>query len=429
MEPGLLILIAVFALIGACAGTFTGMVPGIHVNTAATLLLGVCPSAASVLGIAEPETVPVLTACCIFSAATVHSFVAFVPSVFIGAPDPDDSLSVLPAHRLLSQGRGMVAVRSSAIGSVTGAMAAIPLAIPLQWIMLNGGSDVLGIMTSGVLTATLIVIILVSQRPLVTAAVSLATGLWGCIVMGGGIPSTGMLGEGTLLFPMLTGLFGMPPLLESRRNKKAKSQHDDGADPVGPVPGLKGVATGLVAGWFPGITSTVGATLASAFGEEREPERFIALVSSINTVTAVFSLVTLSVTGSGRSGTAMAVKGIIGDSLSGFCSDAFVAILFCMAVAAAIGYSMTVLMGKAMAGIYSSVPSDALSTAVIVLITTLVLLTTGPWGLVVLALSTFLGYVPPSQGISRTCLACCLMIPALLSHLGIDPGFGTLISI
>ena len=424
MDPGFLVLIAAFAVLGSLAGTFTGLVPGVHVNTAASLLVAGCPAAVASLGITDPAYAPVLTACCIFSAATVHSFVSFVPSVFIGAPDPDDALSVLPAHRLLSQGKGMRAVRASAEGSAVGAASALILAVPLQWVMLKGAADFLGTLTAGVLTSALVILVLTSSKPLITLVIAAAAGAFGYIVMNAGIPSAGLFGEGTLLFPMLTGMFGIPPLLERHRDTRRRKQTDDGVDPTGPVPGLKGVATGLIAGWFPGITSTVGATLASAFGKEKEPESFIALVSSISTVTAVFALVTLSVTGSGRSGTAMAVRDIIGDSLSGFCSEAFISILIGIAVASAIGYAMTVITGKGMSRIYSSIPSDTMSSVVLVFITALVLLMTGPWGLAILALSSFLGYVPPAAGVSRTCLACCLMIPALMSHLGIAPFLG-----
>ena len=174
------------------------------------------------------------------------------------------------------------------------------------------------------------------------------SGLVGKFVMGDTIPCTGLLGEGTLLFPMLTGMFGVPALLERVESARIPPQTDDGRDPVGPGPGLKGVLTGLVAGWFPGITSTAGATIASAFSNEDRPERFVAMVGSIGTVTAVFSVVTLAVSGSGRSGTAQAVKEFIGDAMDGFCSEAFVAILFSIALASAIGYFATIWAGKVM---------------------------------------------------------------------------------
>lgn len=202
--------------------------------------------------------------------------------------------------------------------------------------------------------------------------------------MGGDIPSTGILGEGTLLFPMLTGMFGIPALIERIDAACIPAQTDDGKDPVGPGPGLKGVLTGVVAGWFPGITATAGATIASAFGKEDRPERFIATVGSIGTVTAVFSVVTLSVSGSGRSGTSQAVKTFIGDALNGFCSEAFILILFSIALASAIGYCTTIWTGKMMSRLADRIDPNTLNIAVLALIVVLVFLFTGPWGLAVL---------------------------------------------
>jgi putative membrane protein len=240
--------------------------------------------------------------------------------------------------------------------------------------------------------------------------------------MSGGIPSEGILGEGTLLFPMLTGLFGVPPLLERHEKKRARHQDDDGCDPVGPVPGIRGVGVGLMAGWFPGVTATVGATIASAFGGERRPEEFIALASSISTVTSVFALVTLSVTGSGRSGVAMAAGEILGDSLGGFCSDAFLAVLLSMVVAAGIGYAATIAFGRGMSAVYGSIPGDVLGDAVLLLIAVLVFLMTGPFGLVVLTVGAGLGMIPPALGVGRASLASCLIVPSVLNCAGIPLG-------
>jgi putative membrane protein len=405
---------------GALIGTFTGLVPGVHVNTLAAMLLAAYPSIeTAVSGIAPEGYAAVLVSCCIMSASAVHSFVDFVPSAFIGAPDPEDALTVLPAHRLLMEGRGMDAVRAAAIGSAVGAAAALALAIPMQWLLLQGLGPVLDTVTFGVLCVTLAVIVLTSRRPLVTMLLALVAGVLGYFVMNEDIPCTGILGEGTLLFPLLTGLFGIPPLLEIQKGARIPEQRDSGEDPVGPVPGLKGVLTGCLAGWFPGITATAGASLASAFSGEKDPARFISMTASIGTVTSVFSIVTLSVSGSGRSGTALAVKEIIGDSLDGFCSEAFILILFSIAIASALGYAITIQSGKVMAGVSSSVPAEILADAVLVLMVILVLLLTGPWGLIVLAISAGIGMLPPALGVSRVCLASCLIIPAMMSQMDI----------
>lgn len=414
MGPDIILTVLLASSIGAAIGTFTGLVPGIHVNTAAAVLLGSFSLFGSVFCFPSGLDCAVLMSCCIFSASAVHSFVDFVPSVFIGVPDADDALSVLPGHRLFLEGQAMRAVRAAAIGSVVGSAAALLLAIPLQWIMLSGGTGIVDRMTTGIIFLALSVIVITSAKPHLSVLLLIVTGFMGFAISDWGIPCSGILGESTLLFPLLTGLFGIPPLLEDASPHRHTEQTDDGGDPVGPGPGIKGVATGLIAGWFPGITATVGAALTSAFTEERDPARFISMTASIGTVTSVFSVVTLSVSGSGRSGTSMAVKEIIGDALSGFCSEAFLAILVSIAFASVLGYLITIQCGKLMTRISGSIPESVLNNAVLALISALALLLCGPFGLAVLVLSAAVGLIPPSAGIGRICLTGCLLIPVLL---------------
>ena len=129
MGPDIILTVLLASSIGAAIGTFTGLVPGIHVNTAAAVLLGSYSLFGSVFCFPSGLDCAVLMSCCIFSASAVHSFVDFVPSVFIGVPDADDALSVLPGHRLFLEGQAMRAVRAAAIGRVVGSAAALLLAI------------------------------------------------------------------------------------------------------------------------------------------------------------------------------------------------------------------------------------------------------------------------------------------------------------
>lgn len=150
MDPTLTAFCVLMALIGCAIGTFSGMVPGIHVNTLAALLLASYPAIEAMIPL-EPSDSAVAVACCVMSASVVHSYVDFVPSVFIGAPDSEDAVSVLPGHRLLLRGRGMEAVRSAAIGSLVGCSASIAMALPLQWLLLNGAEGFLDGLTPLVL--------------------------------------------------------------------------------------------------------------------------------------------------------------------------------------------------------------------------------------------------------------------------------------
>ncbi len=406
-------------MVGACMGLFSGIVPGIHVNTLASMMLAFYPSIESAIsGIVTAESVPLAVCCCIMSASVVHSFVDFVPSVFIGAPDSEDAISVLPGHRLMLSGRGMSAVRSAAIGSIIGASAAILLSIPLQFILIRGAESQLDRLTPLVLIVVSAILILGERRPsgmLWGLVAFIVSGALGLICMALPIPSDGMLGKGTLLFPMLTGLFGIPVLLDSSGiGASAKRQTDCIRDPVGILPGIKGVVMGCIAGWFPGITSTVGASVSASIFPEDGPERFISMVASIGTVTSVLSLVTLSVSGSGRSGTAIVIGEILGDSLGGFASEPFMVLLASTAMASVMGYGLTIASGRAMSHAVGRIDSGKLSRTVLILLLALTIALTGPFGLLVLGCSAVVGFLPQSFGICRTVLCGCLILPALI---------------
>ena len=421
MSPDIVLFILYMSILGAAIGTFSGLVPGIHVNTLAAMMLAGYPFLSDAFSSFIPaELLPLCVASCIMSASIVHSFVDYVPSVFIGAPDPDDVISALPGHRLLLEGRGMAAIRSAAIGSFVGASVSIILAIPLQSILISGLSDYLDSITAFVLIAVILMMILHEKDPvrmIWCTCTILLSGLLGIACMDLDIPCDGMISEGTMLFPMLTGLFGMPAMLESLRNPRIEEQRDDEIYPIGPFPGIKGVLTGILTGWFPGITSTTGAILSDSVTPERTPEGFISMIASIGTSASIIMLVTMSITGKGRSGTMIIIGDILGDSVVGAMNECFLFLLLTAAFAAFLGYHSTIICGKMMSRTINHIDTLLLNKACILLILALVILMTGPYGLMILIVSTLLGFLPIRIGISRVYLTGCLLIPALLSSL------------
>jgi putative membrane protein len=382
------------------------------------MLVVACPGIAlSLQGIIPESQIPVDVCCMIMSASVVHSFVDFVPSVFIGAPDADTAVSVLPGHRLLLDGRGMAAVRSAAIGSLIGCSAAILLAIPMQTIMMMGASDLLDGLTKTVLIGVVCILMYNEYRKgqlVFGLTASILSGILGYAVMNLPIPSSGLFEKGTLLMPMLTGLFGLPTLLMSSDGAGFPKQPDREKDPVGVVPGLKGVLMGSVAGWFPGITSTVGATVSATILPDRSPERFIATVASIGTVTSVLSLVTLSVSGGGRSGAVIAIGDILGDTVRGPLTEPFLLLLISAAVGSLIGYVLTIWSGRAMANMVERLRQDVLNRIVIIFLIAMVFLTTGTWGMIILGISLLIGFIPVSCDDGKTVLCGCLMLPVMV---------------
>ncbi|MBN16948.1 MAG: hypothetical protein CMB37_02150, partial [Euryarchaeota archaeon] len=63
----------------------------------------------------------------IVSMGTVHTFLNYIPSALIGAPDGDTALALLPGHRMLISGHAAQGVAYSARGSQLGLLLSIPL--------------------------------------------------------------------------------------------------------------------------------------------------------------------------------------------------------------------------------------------------------------------------------------------------------------
>lgn len=421
MDPELLLFVVAMSAAGAALGTFTGLVPGIHVNTLAALMLLFYPSLEAILSTVFPSHhVPILVASCIVSAAVVHSFVDFVPSVFLGAPDPDEVMNMLPGHRMLMDGNGMTAVRAAAIGSVVGSAVAVLVALPLRHLLMNGFGDYMESVTLIVLIAAVMMLI-ASERGwnmIWASALILTSGVLGAVCMTS-LASTGLMPGGDLLFPMLTGLFGMPAMLLSLNNGDVSEQSDEITYPVNCVPGIKGVVTGSIVGWFPGITSTAGAVIAGTVMPERKPERFISMVASIGSASTIIALITLSVSGKGRTGTMVAVKDVLGDSVFAAGNGIFVVLLLSVAVACIIGYHVTIMSGRWLSKAVVGRDIRRLNAIIVIIVVILVAVMTGVTGIIILSVSTILGFIPTSGSVSRVHLSGCLIIPVILFESGL----------
>src|SRR3989338_2724883 len=113
----MIIWLVVALLVGVLLGTFTGLFPGIHINLVAATLL------ASLGYFSRVE--PIVLVVFIVAMAITHTFVDFIPSVFLGAPEEDSFLAVLPGHQLLIEGRGFEAI----VMTLYGGLAALPIVL------------------------------------------------------------------------------------------------------------------------------------------------------------------------------------------------------------------------------------------------------------------------------------------------------------
>ena len=90
--------------LGIVLGAASGLAPGIHANTLAAALLAFGAGIAALLGEGA-------IAAAMFAALITHSFLDNIPATFLGVPEAETALAVLPAHALCLEGRGEEAVR------------------------------------------------------------------------------------------------------------------------------------------------------------------------------------------------------------------------------------------------------------------------------------------------------------------------------
>lgn len=142
MDPlFLLICVLLSSAMGTSLGVITGLTPGIHVNLVAATFLTMQSQLLAFVsllcGWAQPssEDILLLISCIIFANAVSHTFLDYIPSVFLGAPDTDTALSVLPGHRMLLKGKGYEAILLSAFGSLVALSFFFCLLFPVRIIM------------------------------------------------------------------------------------------------------------------------------------------------------------------------------------------------------------------------------------------------------------------------------------------------------
>ena len=137
----LLAAVILFTLIGTSFGIITGLIPGVHVNNVALMVLALQATlltfALTFVGAWDPSTfeLAIIISALIIGCLVTHTFLDIIPSVFLGAPDADTALSVLPGHKLMLAGRGYEAIKCSALGSFGSVLVALVALFPARYLM------------------------------------------------------------------------------------------------------------------------------------------------------------------------------------------------------------------------------------------------------------------------------------------------------
>lgn len=391
---------------GIALGMISGLLPGVHVNTMAGSLLAVQTALIPVFG-------PEMIAAAMVAALITHSFLDIIPSTFLGIPDPDTALSVIPSHTLCLEGKGEEAVRIAALGSAGGVLAGIPLALTLLVIapLIQGSVDwAVGIIITGVAAY----LILFGESPLQALVVFLVSGILGIFSFHFSFLSVSPFGYSGILMPLLSGMFGISLLLVSGVGKVPDQGFEGFTLPRKTIirGGFSGSIAGLVVGWLPGLSNaTANAVIAAVARYDRNPRGYIFATSAANTVNVLVGLGVLYAISRTRNGVMVALSAL---------EIPPPWLLFAAAtIAACFAFLITVLIAGS-AWRIGGIDKRRLNIGVIGFVTLLAFILSGIFGLFILLLATLLGLVPKLLNIPQLYCMGAVMVPVILFSFGVQ---------
>jgi len=384
----------------------TGLIPGVHINLVSIILLS---SSGYLLGFATPLSLAIF----IISMSVTHSFLDSIPSIFLGAPDAAQALSVLPGHRMLLEGKGFEAVKLTVIGSMLCLILTIffiPIMIPILPAIYEFIKPYIGWILVFVVTYMILKTRGLNNK-IWSAFVFFFAGALGIVVLN--FPNLDQP-----LFPMLSGMFGVSTLLLSLTAKvNVPIQVIEETIVISKLRMIKAliaaVFSGSLTGIFPGLGAAQAAIIAIQMVGNIGMHAFMILIGGINTVNFIFSLATLYAIEKARNGAVIVVMEILKDVNVWQLTVLLASVL----IAGSIATFLALKIAKGFAKVITKLNYNYMCYSVIGLIFVMVGFFSGWWGLLILVISTGVGIIPAVVGVGRNNAMGCLMLPVILYFL------------
>ena len=379
-------------LLGILSGTFTGLIPGIHINLIAIVFLTTIPSVIFITAM-----------------AITHTFLNFIPSVFLGAPDEDTAMGILPGHQYLLMGNGHKAILLTLLGS-TIAIASLIIIVPIFILAIPKIYPFVKQMMAFFLI-WISIFLVTTEKDSKTKAIII-------FIMAGflGIASAN-LNINQPILPLLTGLFGTSTLINSIKTKTKIPEQKIEKLSLQKRKLIKPTITTIlispICSLLPGIGSSQAAVIGSTVAKHDE-EQFLILLGSINTIIMSVSFVTLLLIQKSRTGAAFAISQIT--NISPKILTTIIIIIF---LSSLIAIPLTILLSKIFAKNIHKINYSKISLTVIAFLTIIIFLTSGTLGILVLTTATILGLTAIEFKTKRSFLMGALLIPTILFYLPI----------
>lgn len=388
-------------LLGCIAGIVAGLLPGLHANTVAIILVG---------GIDYLSNYFSMLGLCVFLISMIcsQSFFDFIPSIFLGAPEEETALSVLPGHKMLLKGEGYKALKLTVVGGVGSFLVGLAF-LPLFYLLIVLSAPYLNYAVAPIVLAVSVIFILIEKglkKKIWAALIFMLSGVLGLVVLNN-------LSVKQPLFPLLSGFFGISTLLISlQQNEKiVKQKFDDKINFSGFGNlwcYLKSMLSAALVSVMPAIGPAQATLIAQGFNKFRDDEKYMIIIGGINTVAALFVLTTSFLLNKARSGVMAAVQQIL--ILDWHAYFVLLAVSF---LVVGISAALTLKIGKLFAKNISRFNYRRISFGIIIFILVLIAFFSGPLGLFIASVATSIGIIAPKVGIKRIHAMGCLVIPII----------------
>ncbi len=388
-------LFLIILFVGIALGIITGLIPGIHINTLAIILV-----ALSKYIKLDPKEEVLL----IISVATTHLIFDLIPSTLLGVPDERTALMVLPSHRLVMKGLGLRAINKSLL--ITDFIILISfLSLPLSIIALSFLYKSLSRYTALILVLMSFLIIINSKDK--------NSRFWSLIIF----LISGVLGIITLrmpflkepLLPMFSGMFGASLIIESLlTNTKLPNQIEEESTQINTINGLKGFMFGMATAVFPAISTS---QVVSIF-KNNSSEDFIEKVAGTSAANFTLTAIAAFAMQKYRSGVMVLISREI--SISYYI---LIMILTTVIISASLSTSILLKLEHKITRLLARINYKKLNILILLIISLIVFISSGALGLLILTVSTALGVLTQELGVRKSSCMGALMIPVIIYSL------------
>ena len=410
--------LVIACFIGILIGTTTGMIPGIHVNTAGAILFA---SSSLLLTQVSPEFLCVL----MVSMSIAHALIEFVPSMLLGVPQEGTATSILPGHRMVLQGRSKEVIRIVAVGGF-GAILVTVVMLPAFAIALPFLHDITK-------PFTWIILLVASIYLTYSLTANFRDFLWSLLLF----VLSGILGwiifqtpisSGVSLMCTFSGLFGISTILFSLNDSSTIPHQNPFYELNIDYNKFKSIfaggITGAILGFLPGFGPAQGTVIAQAVSgtndnNDDDTVNFLLATSGLNISDCLFSLIAIYIIGNPRSGIAVYMSYLISE----MSINHLIIFIFASLLAVSVSLVFALKLGDSFSRLMARIDYKTLSIGVImlqiVILYIFIFYYQAPVGYMTLALvtSTAMGMLPHYIGVGKSHLMGILIIPAIVIYM------------